>query len=111
LSRYVPQRGEVALLDLNPQAGHEQAGRRPVLVLSRQNYNKKSGLALVCPLTTKVKGYPFEVPTTIRYRLGAVLADHVKSVDWIARKAERVGTLPDDIVDRVAAIVAALVEP
>jgi len=80
-------------------------------VLSRQNYNKKSGLALVCLLTTKVKGYPFEVPTTIRDRLGAVLADHVKSVDWVARKAERVGTLPDDIVDRVAAIVAALVEP
>lgn len=110
MSRYVPERGEVALLDLNPQAGHEEAGRRPVLILSPQNYNKKTGLALVCPLTTKVKGYAFEVPTNLQGRAGADLADHVKSVDWSARKAARVGTLPAEVVDRVAAIVASLVE-
>jgi mRNA interferase MazF len=109
VSDYVPERGEVIWLDLDPQAGHEQAGHRPALVLSPQSYNRKTGLAIVCPLTTKIKNYPFEVTTTIDGRRGAVLADHVKNVDWIARRAERIGVVNADLVARVASIVAALV--
>lgn len=106
---YVPERGDVIWLNLNPQAGHEQAGHRPALVLSPQSYNRKTGLAVVCPLTTKIKGYPFEVPATINDRRGVVLADHVKNVDWIARRAERIGVMNTELVARVASIVASLV--
>lgn len=96
---YVPQRGDVVWITLNPQAGHEQAGRRPALVLSPAAYNGKVGLAILCPLTNQIKGYPFEVvipeglPVT-----GAVLADQVKSLDWRARHAERIGALPPQVV-------------
>jgi mRNA interferase MazF len=96
---YVPQRGDVVWITLNPQAEHEQAGRRPALVLSPSAYNGKVGLAILCPLTNQIKGYPFEValpeglPVT-----GAVLADQVKSLDWRARRAERIGTLPSQVV-------------
>ncbi len=96
---YVPQRGDVVRITLNPQAGHEQAGRRPALVLSPAAYNGRVGLAILCPLTNQIKGYPFEVvipedlPVT-----GAVLADQVKSLDWRARHAERIGTLPPQVV-------------
>ena len=106
---YVPDRGDVIWLNLNPQAGHERARQCPALVLSPQSYNRKTGLAVICPLTTKIKGYPFEVPTTINDRRGAVLADHVKNVDWIARRAERIGIMDSELVERVAAIVASLV--
>jgi mRNA interferase MazF len=87
--RYVPQRGDIVWLSFDPQAGHEQMGRRPGLVLSPAEYNGKVGLALFCPITSQVKGYPFEVaipgglPVT-----GVVLSDQVKSLDWRARRAE-----------------------
>jgi mRNA interferase MazF len=92
---FVPERGDVVWISLSPQAGHEQAGRRPALVLSPSAYNAKVGLALVCPITGQVKGYPFEVlvPTGLPVK-GAVLADQVKSVDWIARRADMIGRLP-----------------
>lgn len=109
MTPYVPQRGDVAWLSLSPQAGHEQAGRRPVVFLSPQSYNEKTGLAVVCPLTTKTKGYSFEVPTLVAGKQGAILADHVKNIDWVARNATRIGTLPAELVDHVASIVASLV--
>jgi mRNA interferase MazF len=105
----VPQRGDVIRITLNPQAGHEQAGRRPALVLSPEAYNGKVGLALLCPITNQRKGYPFEVaippglPVT-----GVVLADQVKSLDWRARKAKHLCTLPPASVAEVLEKVATL---
>ena len=84
-----PDRGHIVWLSLDPQAGHEQAGRRPALVLSPASYNDRVGLALVCPITNRMKGYPFEVPLPDDLPVtGVVLADQVKSLDWRARRAE-----------------------
>lgn len=99
---YVPQRGDIIWITLNPQAGHEQAGRRPALVLSPATYNGKVGLAILCPLTNQIKGYPFEVlvPSDLSIT-GAILADQVKSLDWRARKAELICSLPRKTVTEV----------
>ncbi|MEY4321203.1 MAG: hypothetical protein RLZZ471_1144 [Actinomycetota bacterium] len=83
---YVPRAGDIVWLLFDPQAGHEQRGRRPALVLSPEKYNKQRGLMVCCPLTTQVKGGGFEVPVITETQTSAVLADHVKSVDWKARK-------------------------
>lgn len=85
--RYVPEAGDIVWLYFDPQAGHEQAGHRPAVVLSPISYNHATGLMLCCPMTTQVKGYPFEVEVS-GDRPGAALADQVKSLDWRARKAE-----------------------
>jgi mRNA interferase MazF len=82
---YVPEAGDIAWLDFDPQAGHEQGKRRPALVLTDQAYNRSSGLAVVCPLTSKRKPYPFALPVAIDKIEGAVLVDHLKSMDWTAR--------------------------
>ncbi len=99
---YKPKRGDIIWLTFNPQAGHEQAGRRPALILSPVAYNGKVGLAILCPITSKVKGYPFEVviPNGLKIT-GAILSDQVKSLDWKARKAEFVCELPTVTVDEV----------
>jgi mRNA interferase MazF len=99
---YVPQRGDAVWITLDPQAGHEQAGRRPALVLSPSAYNGRVGLALFCPITNKAKGYPFEVPLPEGLSVtGVVGADQVKSLDWRARKASRIGAVPEDVVAEV----------
>jgi mRNA interferase MazF len=92
---YVPERGDVVWISLDPQAGHEQAGRRPAAVLSPAAYNGKVGLAILCPVTSRAKGYPFEVlvPEGLGVS-GVILADQVKSLDWRARKAELICALP-----------------
>ena len=99
---YVPQQGDVVWLTLNPQAGHEQAGRRPAVVLSPRTYNSKTGLAIFCPVTTQVKGYPFEVllPEALPVT-GAILSDQVKNLDWRARNAELICPLPDEVINEV----------
>jgi mRNA interferase MazF len=90
---YVPDRGDIVWLQFNPQAGHEQAGHRPALVLSPANYNRASGLMLCCPMTSQKKGYPFEVMiSNDPHRTSVVLADQVKSLDWKTRKAIKKGT-------------------
>ena len=93
--RYVPRQGDIVWLTFEPQAGHEQKGRRPALVLSPAEYNGKVGLALFCPITSQIKGYMFEVriPTGLAVS-GAVLSDQAKSLDWRARRAEYAGQLP-----------------
>ncbi|MBA4186886.1 MAG: mRNA-degrading endonuclease [Planctomycetaceae bacterium] len=98
----LPDRGHLVWVSLDPQAGHEQAGRRPALVVSPASYNGPVGLALFCPITGQAKGYPFEValPSGLAVS-GVVLADHVKSLDWRARRAEYAGTAPDAVVDEV----------
>lgn len=104
-----PDRGDVVWLNLTPQAGREQAGRRPALVLTPLVYNARSGLAVICPITTKVKGYPFEVriPDGLPIR-GAVLADHVKSLDWRERRAQFMCAMPAGIVSSVLGLLDVL---
>jgi mRNA interferase MazF len=101
---YVPQRGDVVWITLNPQAGHEQAGRRPAVILSPHAYNAKVGLALLCPITSQAKGYPFEasIPAGLPVA-GVILSDHIKSLDWRARKAEWVCSLPPQTTAEVLA--------
>lgn len=101
-SRYQPDRGDLMWLDFNPQAGHEQAGRRPALVVSPLAYNARTGLALCCPITSHIKGYPFEVlvPDGLKVS-GAVLSDHVKNLDWRARRAEFIARLPQRELEQV----------
>src|ERR1700757_1536595 len=97
-SKYVPERGDAVWITLDPQAGHEQAGRRPALVLSPSAYNGRVGLGLFCPITSQVKGYPFEVPLPDGSPVtGVVGADQVKSLDWRARKATRIGAISDEV--------------
>jgi mRNA interferase MazF len=99
---FVPDAGDLIWLTFDPQAGHEQAGRRPALVLSPKSYNQRSGLALVCPVTNQIKGYPFEVQVPAGCGVtGAILADHVKSLDWKARQAARIGPVPSAVVNEV----------
>ena len=94
---YVPERGDLVWLTFNPQAGHEQAGRHPAAVLSPKAYNGKVGLALFCPITSHIKGYPFEVilPAGLPVS-GAILADQIKSLDWQARQVEKIGVMPQE---------------
>ena len=108
---FIPERGDVIWITFNPQAGHEQAGRRPAFVLSPKSYNGKVGLALLCPVTSHVKGYPFEVaiPDGLPVN-GVILSDQVKSLDWRARKAEKACRLPDEVMALVLQRVKALIE-
>ena len=109
--RYVPQRGDIVWLQFTPQAGHEQAGRRPALVVSPRAYNEKVGLALFCPITSQLKGYPFEVALPGGLKVsGAVLSDQVKSLDWQARKARRIVAAPRQVIDEALAKIALLVK-
>lgn len=99
---YVPKRGDIVWITFNPQKGHEQTGRRPAVILSPGIYNHKTGLAILCPITNQIKGYPFEVliPTKLPIA-GAILSDQVKSLDWRAREAELVCTLPEETISEV----------
>lgn len=107
---YVPDRGDIVWLEFSPQAGHEQAGHRPAMVVSPKAYNSKVGLALFCPITSQIKGYPFEVglPSGLRVS-GAILSDQVKSLDWRARKATRIERAPADVIEDVLAKIMVLV--
>ena len=106
----VPDRGDAIWLDFDPQAGREQAGRRPAVVLSPASYNSKAGLAIICPITNQVKGYPFETPLPAGLPVsGVVLADQARSLDWNARRAEFIGRLPAEVVEDVSAKIIALV--
>ena len=109
---YAPDRGDLVWFDFNPQAGSEQAGHRPALVISSKSYNRKVGLALVCPITSRVKGYPFEVvlPPGVEAQ-GAILCDQIKSLDWRARSATYFGSVPDAVMEEVTARILALVDP
>jgi len=103
---YVPEAGDIVWVQLSPQAGREQAGHRPALVVSPSLYNGKAGLMLCCPMTSQVKGYPFEVAVADGRR-GVVLADQVKSLDWKVRRARRKGrTAPAELAEVRARIMA-----
>ncbi len=108
VKRFVPDSGDIVWLEFDPQAGHEQAGHRPALVLSPAVYNGKTGLMVCCPLSTQVKGHPFEVVTDVDGVRCAVLTDHVKSLDWRARKAKHKATLDQQALSDVRAKIKAL---
>lgn len=97
---YIPQAGDIVWLEFDPQSGHEQAGRRPALVITPAAYNGKTSLMLCCPVTTQIKGYPFEVPLSGSKR-NVVLADQIKSLDWRARKACRKGVASAEELEAV----------
>ena len=105
--KYIPQKGDVIWLDFTPQAGREQAGRCPALVVSSGSYNK-AGLMLACPITSQKKGYPFEVPVQAGDVVGVALADHVKSQDWKARRAEYICTAEPETLSQVQRLIAAI---
>jgi mRNA interferase MazF len=105
---YTPDRGDVIWLDFTPQAGREQAGHRPALVLSPREYNRKTGLAVMCPITSHAKGYPFEVALTAGSVQGVVLSDHVKNLDWRERKATYKGKAPAIVLKDVMGKISAL---
>ena len=108
---YCPNRGDVVCISSSPQAGHEQVGHRPAVVLSPEPYNRKVGLALMCPVTSQVKGYPFEVviPPGLK-AAGAILSDQIKSLDWRARAASFLCALPEEVVREVLDKVGTLLE-
>ena len=106
---YIPDAGDLIWLTFDPQAGREQAGRRPALVLSPAAYNEKTSLALVCPISSRVKGYPFEVSLPQGLPIsGVVLSDHLKSLDWTQRRAEFVARVPAEVISEVIARLAPL---
>ena len=112
MSSYVPDRGDLVWLEFTPQAGSEQRGRRPALVLSPKIYNGKVGLALFCPVTSKIKGYPFEVELPDGTAVsGVVLSDQLKSLDWRSRKVKFIERASLDIMAMVTARVLTLLEP
>jgi mRNA interferase MazF len=106
---YVPDSGDLAWLDFDPQAGHEQAGRRPALVLSSKGFNQKAKLAFVCPITSKIKGYASEVllPPGLPVS-GVVLCSHLRSLDWLARNPVFIGKAPDDVLLEVREVVGSI---
>jgi mRNA interferase MazF len=111
-TRYVPDRGDIVALTFDPQAGHEQAGRRPAVVLSPAIYNERSGLAVFAPVTNQVKDYPFEVAIPSGLAIsGVVLADQMKSLDWRARKAKHITKLPPHVLREILQKATALVAP
>jgi len=109
-STYVPDAEDVVWLEFDPQAGHEQAGHRPALVISPASYNRKSGLMVCCPLTTQIKGYPFEVVTQVDGVDCAVLSDQVKSLDWKIRRAKKKAVVSAEVMLHVKAKIKALMQ-
>jgi mRNA interferase MazF len=112
MAAYIPDRGDIVWLTFDPQAGHEQSGRRPALVISPALYNRKAGLFVACPITTRQKGYPFEVPLPSTLGVaGVVLADQLRSLDWQARKATFAAKVPRHVIEDVVARIRPLVDP
>lgn len=108
---YMPQRGDIVWLSFDPQAGHEQAGRCPAFVLSPESYNRKTGLFLACPITSRAKGYPFEIvlPDGLAVS-GVILADQIKSLDWKVRRAAFASTTDDNVLNEVVSLVLPLID-
>jgi len=107
---YVLEKGDIVWLDFTPQLGHEQRGRRPAIVLSKKAYNQKIGLALFCPITSKEKGYPFEVRIIGKKINGCVLSDQVKSLDWNERNIEYIEDCGEEIIEEIIGNIRILIE-
>jgi len=105
---YIPDRGDIVWLDFNPQSGHEQRGRRPALTVSYKEYNEKVGLGLFCPVTSRIKGYPFEVEVEAKSVSGCVLSDQIKSLDWTVRNIEYIDKLDEEKLNDVISNIVIL---
>lgn len=109
--RYIPDQGDLVWIEFNPQAGHEQAGLRPALIISPASYNGAVGLALMCPITSKIKNYPFEVSLPAKSKIkGAILSDQIKSLDWRIRKAKFISKAPLEVVLETITKVQAIIK-
>ncbi|MCB8815744.1 endoribonuclease MazF [Desulfosporosinus shakirovi] len=111
VNKYVPERGDIVWIHLNPQAGHEQKGTRPALVISVKEYNSKTGMGIFCPITSRVKEFPFEVklPEELEIR-GVVLADQIKSLDWRVRNVSFICKVPEETIDEVILKLEAIIK-
>jgi mRNA interferase MazF len=107
---YIPDKGDIIWINFNPQAGKEQSGHRPALVLSHKLYNQKVGLAILCPITSKEKGYPFEVKIHTKDINGVVLSDHVKSLDWKERNAIFIAKVHPSVINTVINVFKTIIE-
>ena len=108
--KYIPNRGDIVWLVFNPQVGREHSGRRPALVISPKLYNSKVGLAIFCPITSKKKGYPFEVDINIKDKVdGVILSDQIKSLDWKQRKAKYIAKINPEILNDVMEKISLLI--
>jgi len=108
---YVPAQGDLVWLEFSPQSGHEQAGRRPALVISPKIYNAKAGLALFCPITSQIKGYPFELALPQKMKIkGVILCDQIRSLDWRSRKAAKIGKIPAGTLEKALELIRILIE-
>ncbi|MBI3633860.1 MAG: type II toxin-antitoxin system PemK/MazF family toxin [Candidatus Vogelbacteria bacterium] len=108
--KYIPDQGDLVWLDFDPRRGHEQSGRRPAFVVSKKEYNQKSGLALVCPITSVRKGYPFEVEVITKKIKGYLLVDQVRTVDWFERGADFLDLAHAGVVEAVQELLYRLIE-
>ena len=109
MALYTPDRGDFVWLNFTPQAGHEQKGKRPAIIISPKPYNKKTGLAVCCPVTTNIKGYPFEVLSKGSQVKGAVLTDHLKNLDWKARKVKFIEKAKPSVLKECILKISALI--
>jgi mRNA interferase MazF len=110
VDRYLPDRGDIVWLNFNPQKGHEQAGKRPALVLSPKSYNQNSKLMLACPITSRIKNYPFEVRVKTKLISGVVLADQVKNLDWSERNISFIEKVPYEVLEQTQELIQILLE-
>jgi mRNA interferase MazF len=110
MAPYVPKRGDIIWLNFNPQAGHEQAGNRPAIVLTPEEYNRKTDLLIACPITSKTKGYPFEVRLVGKKINGAVLSDQVKNLDWKVGNAQLIEQAPAETIIEVQEKLTLLIQ-
>ena len=101
IKEYIPERGDIVWINFDPQSGHEQKGKRPAIVLSPKEYNKKVGLGLFCPITSKIKKYPFEVEISSKKINGVVLSDQIKSFDWRTREIEFISKVTSDKIKEI----------
>ena len=109
-TNYIPERGDLIWLNFTPQSGHEQAGKRPAIVLSPSKYNRKTGLLITCSITSKIKGYPFEVNVESKKISGVVLSDQVKSFDWKTSKAVFIEKVSNGILQKVQENLLVLIQ-
>lgn len=111
VTKYIPERGDIVLLDFSPQSGREQSGKRPAVVISPKTYNVRVGLAVFCPITSKIKKYPFEVPLEKFLKTkGAVLSDHVKNLDWQVRNVRFIEKMPKKNLQEVLSTLGLLLQ-
>jgi mRNA interferase MazF len=110
MKQYIPERGDIVWLNFTPQTGHEQQGKRPALTLTKREYNQKTNLGLFCPITSKIKGYPFEVLIQKSKINGVIIADQIRSLDWKARECKFIQKANEEIVNNVLRIIYLLIE-